>query len=240
MRWEDDQVTRYWAELCPLGLGKAPRPQFGGAPLAVPITAATWRQRITARQFPAFVVNEVTDKLRCTPENIIRCCKERCFLEALVLTIGWGSMVRRSNQIYRETLAVIDDALRTAVALMDQDGAVKGAWAVLRDDLKWSDVISSKFLHFAARALGYATDPPVPIDWKVCRGPAWRAFKSGIAKASAPVPSPLASLPGRWSDRTDSWRGYVRYMTAVRCWATARGWTTTEVENTLYDMYKDP
>jgi len=95
-------------------------------------------------------------------------------------------------------------------------------------------VITSKCLHFLSRSLGYETNPPVPIDNKVILGEAWPAFKKLIGKHNNSSHHPM---PGVWWDKADSWSGYNRYMTAINCWTDARGWTTTQLESTIFQEY---
>jgi hypothetical protein len=237
--WCLDDLTAYWADRCPLALGATSSPQFDGLGLRRPLQASTWRKRICAVSFPAFLVEKTSGRLLCTPDNIISLCRSGAYLEALVLTIGWGSMVRTSNRhIYKCGLKRIERALRDAVASIDRTRCVHGAWASLTGDLGWSDVITSKFLHFAARSSGFVADPPVPIDNRVCLGKAWPAFKGSAAALRAQSALHQPPLPHRWRDKGYGWSGYTRYMTAIRKWAVAKGWTTTQVETTLYDVYK--
>jgi hypothetical protein len=103
---------------------------------------------------------------------------------------------------------------------------------LLIKELNWTNVISSKFLHFLCRSLDFE-NPPVPIDNAVIIQKVWsRIFLPRIDKEE------INEL--KWDDRKHSFQSYNRYMTAINNWAERRGWTTTEVENSLFRcFYRD-
>ena len=83
--------------------------------------------------------------------------------------------------------------------------------------------MTSKTLHFLCRALGFQHDVPVPIDNKVILNRVWPRFKNGI---------PPSQCPQGWKGNT--FPAYCRYMTAIIEWANMKGWTTTELEPTIF------
>lgn len=124
----------------------------------------TWTQRIQKSGFPAIAKKSATGALYCSPENIITCLRDKQMLEGLALVVAWGGMARTSQYIYRETLPTIETTLLQASALIVQDQTIQDAWRLLREKLGWSSVMTSKCLHFAARSLNFAINPPVALD----------------------------------------------------------------------------
>jgi hypothetical protein len=163
----------------------------------------------------------------CSPDQIIAEFRATHYLSALVLTVFWGKMWRTADRyIYRQhQLQEIHTALQQCAESIQHTQSIQEAWDLLRRELGWTSVINSKVLHFLCRALGFEQNPPVPIDGRVIRGYVWPGFRIGI--------------PPEHRSRVLDWEGdeiscYCRYMTAIIEWAEARGWTTTQVEATLF------
>jgi hypothetical protein len=74
----------------------------------------------------------------------------------------------------------------------------------------------------------------VPIDNKVIIEEVWPTFKKLINKRRDSSDYPM---PGIWWDNSAAWSSYNRYMTAINCWAKAKGWRTTQLECTLFQEY---
>ena len=91
--------------------------------------------------------------------------------------------------------------------------------------LRWSPVLASKTLHFLCRALGFEQNPPVAIDNAVILNKVWPTWRHLVP--------PVLTLGG-WNGTSEA---YLRYMTAILIWAEARGWTTTEMEATIFEEY---
>ncbi len=91
--------------------------------------------------------------------------------------------------------------------------------------------MTSKCLHFVARGLGYEVNPPVAIDNAVILDKVWPEFWARIQATPRPWEH---DPPGRWKGGEWDWPGYQRYMTAIICWSEQRGWTTTQMEATLF------
>jgi hypothetical protein len=155
-------------------------------------------------------------------------------LEALVLVVAWGRMTRSKGNIYQKPRQIIDKTLLECLHSTEKNKGVEDAWKLLVKRLGWGDVITSKCLHFLVRSLGYETNPPVPIDNKVILGEVWPTFKKLINKHRGSSDHPM---PYGWGDMSMSWTSYNRYMTAINCWADAKGWTTTQVESTIFQEY---
>ena len=234
LNWEYDKTTAYWANrlLIPIK-SKRPTPQYDG--LDYRLWEDTWVKHILNSSFPEYCrYPQQQGSLLCSPSNIIRCYQEQKVLEALALTVAWGRMTRTKGNIYQKSNRVIEKTLSKCLRLTINTNSVEHAWNLLLRELDWGYVITSKCLHFLARSLGYESNPPVPLDNKVILNEVWPAFKKMINqhKSSSNYP-----MPGIWWDYSVSWSGYNRYMTAINCWANAVGWTTTQLENTLFEEY---
>jgi hypothetical protein len=83
--------------------------------------------------------------------------------------------------------------------------------------------MASKTLHFLCRALGFVKDAPVPIDNAVILTYVWPGFRINI---------PPSKRPHDWGGKT--FAAYCRYMTAILEWADMKGWTTSELEATIF------
>ena len=151
-----------------------------------------------------------------------------------MLIIGWGSLTRTKGGIYSQSLQQIEDTLLMCLNQTKSDNSIESSWNLLAGNLGWSYVITSKTLHFLARSLGYETNPPVPIDNKVILDEVWPAFRKTVKKERM---LGIDVMPEGWWDRVSSWQPYNRYMTAISCWANLMGWTTTQVENTIFQEY---
>jgi hypothetical protein len=160
--------------------------------------------------------------------------QNRLYTQAVAMVVSWGGMGRRSKDIYgqrsQEDIQGIDEAIRFSAVSLRNSGSIVDAWAALTGngerELGWSAVMASKTLHFLCRSLGFEDDPPIPIDNKVIRQIVWPKFRNSVPKGQRP-----ASWDG------SNFGAYCRYMTAVLTWAGQRGWTTTQMENTIFDEY---
>lgn len=218
LEWRTDPNTTSVARNYPLPLRRRkPTSQYAGHK----IRASNWRRRIlNPDEFHS-------DIITCSPFEIIKHFKAEQYLAGLALVVSWGGMARTSPYIYgRHSLRDIRDALKKCRQSIRSTRRIDDAWRVLTQDLDWSAVISSKTLHFVCRSLGYNANPPVAIDNAVILRKVWPAFKQCL---------PVNLRPQCWSGK--EFDNYNRYMTAVLEWARVRGWTTTEVETTLFDKY---
>jgi len=230
LNWERDQGTADWAKEFCLVSGY-PAEQYDGSNSQASIERA--HRATTADSFPDWCFPpERPDRLLPSPNNIIRCWQEGLELEALFLTVRWGTMGRTARFIYTEDLQGIRKLVREARRNIERDRSVQSAWELLAAELHWSQVISSKCLHFMARSLGYTDNPPVPIDNAIILKRVAPAFDQKILNLGGD-PKTL----GAWNDPRDSWAGYNCYMTAILCWAERLKWSTTKVECTLFRKY---
>ena len=163
--------------------------------------------------------------LRCSPAQIIDEFKLSHYLQAIALTICWGTMTRTKNKyIYRShDLQHIFDTLDQCAQSIKQTSSIQQSWDLLPNGLSWTPVMTSKTLHFLCRALGFEQDPPVPIDNAVILAYVWPGFRINI---------PPGQRPQDWSGKT--FAAYCRYMTAILEWADIKGWSTTELESTIF------
>jgi hypothetical protein len=138
-------------------------------------------------------------------------------------------MFRANQYIYRQHLLQdIHGTLDQCAQSISRTNSIQQSWDLLTNRLQWTNVITSKTLHFLCRALGFNENPPVPIDGGVILKYVWPGFRIGI---------PPAQRPGDWEGNT--FTAYCRYMTAILAWAQMKQppWTTTEVEATIYEEH---
>jgi hypothetical protein len=235
LKWNHDADTAYWAKRLPLPLTSTePQEQYDGRDY--PLWEDTWKKYILDTSFPGYChYPEQRGHLLCSPDNIIRCFRDGKVLEALALTVAWGTMVRTQEKIYTKSKPEIERTLLECLRLTEETNSVEDPWNLLVNDLHWSAVIASKCLHFLARSLGYETNPPVPIDNAVILKQVWPKFKRMIKGQRTPDDPPVCQ---RWRSRDASWDPYNRYMTAIVCWSGLKAWTTTELENTVFKEYR--
>jgi hypothetical protein len=72
----------------------------------------------------------------------------------------WGTNPR----IYRHSLDDIHSALDQCSRSIRHTNSIEQSWDILTTGLQWTNVITSKILHFLCRALDIQQDPPVVID----------------------------------------------------------------------------
>lgn len=218
LEWRLDHLTRTAVRDFPLTLRRrTPAPQYDGHTFRT----SSWRHRILDSD--AFLGDIIT----CSPSEIIRHFQAEQELAGLALVVSWGGMARASRYIYdRYSLLVIHEALVECRRSINNTKNIEHAWHVLTEDLNWSAVISSKTLHFVCRSLGYTTNAPVAIDNAVILRKVWPAFRQQV---------PQNIRLKNWSGKP--FQNYNRYMTAILEWASALGWTTTEIETSLFAEY---
>jgi hypothetical protein len=214
MIWRVDEVTRLAAQSFPL-LIRASEPSTQDHGGNFNPTEWTYYLRL-GDVFP-------TGLSKAGPDQIIAEFQAQHYLPALALTIRWGTMWRTKKYILRQhRLEDIHDTLDRCAESICRTQSIEQSWNFLTNDLQWTNVITSKTLHFLCRALGFNQDPPVPIDNKVILDRVWPAFRVGI---------PPERRPQDWSG--NSFAAYSRYMTAIIEWGQIRNWTTTQVEATI-------
>jgi hypothetical protein len=162
------------------------------------------------------------------PENIIKCFQNKKVLEALALIVSWGGMARTKKYIYQKGHATIKQNLLSCFDLIYNQRNIEDSFKALRTNLSWTSIMISKCLHFLARSLSFDINPPVPLDGGVILKNVWPKFRSQIIDYPPPAP---------WLQYYE-WSEYNRYMTAINCWAQMKKWTTTQIENTIYEEYK--
>jgi 8-oxoguanine DNA glycosylase-like protein len=223
LTWTQDNPTATAAQQFPLPLrATAPAAQFAG----FNFSPRSWDRRVLTRNgWPV-------GPLVSSPQEIISLFAAGKCLEGLAMVVSWGRMWRQPNTVYgARHLEAIDAALRASAASIQQTNSVAGAWALLTshgtDQLGWSAVLTSKTLHFLCRALGFTKNPPVAIDGLVIRDTVWPAWRRIV---------PPTVLPRDW--KGDSLEAYLRYMTAILVWAERRGWTTPQLEATIFAEYR--
>lgn len=232
LKWNYDETTAYWANRGILPFPPSPQKQFEGSPLV----ENSWKKHLINNSFPEYCRHpNKPGYLLCSPSNIIRCFKNDKVLEALVLTIVWGAMTRtKGKSIYTQPNKIIEEVLLKCMELTKRKNSVMDSWNLLVNELKWSAVITSKCLHFLVRSLDYEINPPVPIDNTVIIKKVWPKFKE-LVKGQRISGDP--SMYEGWWSYDASWDAYNRYMTAINCWSKLKGWTTTQIENTIFKVF---
>lgn len=235
LNWQFDETTEYWAKrlIIPIVESKHPEPQYDG--MDYRLWEETWKKHILQDSFPDYChYPNHEGSLLCSPANIIRCFSEQKMLEGLALTVAWGRMTRSKGNIYKQSNQIIEETLLNCRKSIEKSNNISDSWNLLVGRLMWSNVITSKCLHFLARSLGYAANPPVPIDNKVILRRVWPTFEKMITNKFNQAAD---KFPEEWWDKSNSWSSYNRYMTAINCWASSIGWTTTELESTIFQEY---
>ena len=216
MNWQLDNATKTAAR-------KYPLPIYSGSPIAQDPGFSVMATDFQTRLRPGDVF--ALTSLECSPSQIIGEFKLSHHLQAVALTICWGTMTRTKNKyIYRShALQHIVDTLDQCAQSITKTSSIQQSWDLLVNGLSWTPVMSSKTLHFLCRALGFEQDPPVPIDNAVILAYVWPGFRINI---------PPGQRPMDWSGKT--FAAYCRYMTAILEWADIKGWNTTELESTIF------
>lgn len=223
MNWQFDQATEVAARQYPHPLLEGePVGQFAGRTFR----PASWHRRTLHQQWPA------GEQLLSSPNAIIELFRAGAYLEARAMVVSWGTMSRGSAAIWGgRDLGQIEQTLTACAASIQRTGSLECSWAALTraapDGLGWTAVAASKTLHFLARSLGFEERPPVALDGAVIRDRVWPAFIAPIRRGQRPQ---------GW--RGNDFEAYARYMTAICIWAELRGWTTTQMEATLFHHYR--
>lgn len=162
-----------------------------------------------------------------SPENIMDAFQQGRFLAGLALVVSWGTMWRRPEGIYTAELNVIEATLSVCYEEIQDSESIEQAWAILENDLKWSNVMISKTLHFMCRALGFTIDTPVALDNAVILEQVWPTL---VRYADPQI------IPDNWRD---GYEGYSRYMTFINNLRENHypGWTNTDIEATLFTRF---
>ena len=225
MIWTTDQPTQTAARDYPLPIyASVPFPQDPGGNF----DPASWQAHLRPGEdvFPL-------GASKSSPALIIAEFQAAHYLPALALTVCWGTMSRTNRYIYRQhPLQDIHNALDECGQSISRTGSIQESWDLLTQRLQWTNVITSKTLHFLCRALGVEQDPPVPIDDGVILNYVWPGFRIGIPPAER-----RAVRGWDWEGMTrNAYAAYYRYMTAILTWGQMKQppWTTTEVESTIY------
>lgn len=229
--WPADSNTQSWAAVVRPNLPPTPHSQFAGNYLRVAHWAAAGR--LGPGFPPAYVLP--AGCVLSSPSNIVKCFTAGLHLEAIALTTVWGLMTKTTPKIYAAGSPAVTAGVAAVSTLLGTPvvhaAAIAAGFATLTGaPLNWSPIMTSKVLHFLARACAHLSDPPVPFDRAVSVGCVWPAFLNAM-RALPPRLGPGVPVPKQW---TLDWSGYQRYMTAITTWSAAAGWTTTDIEATIF------
>lgn len=218
--WPTDEDTQSAALRFPLRVNSTqPLPQYAGTTF----NANNWTRRIRADDsFPG-------ERMISSPGQIISEFEAEHYLPAFALVVSWGGMVRTASKIYGDHRPeLIHEMLCECASDIKTTHSIETSWKRLTEQLNWSSVVISKTLHFLCRAvLKDDLHPPVAIDALIIRNRVWWCFRHGIQQ----------KRPKDWEG--NSFEAYCRYMTAIRTWADAKNWTTTQLEATIFAEYSD-
>lgn len=157
------------------------------------------------------------------PKNIISCFKNEKILEAVYLVTIWGGMSRTNTKtIYIKEKSKIKNVILDCKESILQSNKISNSWNLLVNELEWSNVMTSKTLHFLTRSLGYVDNPAVPIDNKIFINELWPILIKNIE---------MNERPKNWKNGLP---GYLRYMTFINWICKRYTLSTTQVENTLF------
>ncbi|MCB1160163.1 MAG: hypothetical protein H7A25_21145 [Leptospiraceae bacterium] len=231
--WQPDPVTLYWAKTTTLTLidrNQADNDDYFYEVMTKRFNPSSWKKYILKPDFPEFVFKE--NSLNSCPSNIMECFKRKQYLEGLVLTVIWGNMVRTANKIYQKDLKTIQEELAKLPELIEESSSIESSWNVLTQKLGWSKVMSSKYLHFLTRSMGYEQNHPVAIDNRAIIDGLWPA----LVRLFKEQGDTTRQLPKPWNT-DDSFETFNRYMTLINYWAELCSVPNIRVEVTLFMMY---
>lgn len=219
MYWKDNSITKNAAsEFCAISRYKIPAKQYPGYDFS-PRNWQTWV--LQPSQWSSA-------KLKSSPDEIIYQLSNHRYTQALALVVAWGGMQRTKAKIIgSNSLSEIEAILRSCSHDITSSRSIKIAWEKLTSELGWTDVIKSKTLHFLCRSLGFNKNPPVAIDTAIIKKQLWPLWKNKTA------------ISASWTDDNFSFEAYIRYMTVIRTWARLKGWTTTDVEATIFHKFSN-
>jgi len=214
LSWQLDAATQAAVQKYPLMLhSEAPKEQYQGH------QAAVAKLRLGTDGAPD------SPYITCSPARIIEDFTAGRYLSGIALTISWGGMDRTKNlYVYRShTLERLQNSLEECAQSIKHAASIEKSWEILTRGLYWSNVMTSKTLHFLCRPLNFA-NPPVPIDKERVLKHVWPRFSE---------PIPLNDRPLGWAG--NEFAAYSRYMTFILELRTLgnRNWTTTQVESTI-------
>lgn len=152
MNWNINQQITDIALHIHVDLADADTEQYPGRA----INTNLWKNFTISRNFPPELVV-------CSPANIIECFQDDLFLEGLILTINWGKMNKTVEKIFNQDVRTIDECLKKCKEDISQHHSINNSWDWLTIELGWTNVMTSKVLHFLCRSLNL-TKVPVPID----------------------------------------------------------------------------
>lgn len=202
--WYLDAVTAAWANKVILIRSPRPNQQYDGT--SYRMWEDNWKKYILAPAYSRYCCYPgQPGYLLASPSNIVACIQEEKVLQALALVVAWGSMVRTAPKIYTKPLAEIEELLIQSIRLVKADESVESSWNFLVDNLQWSAVITSKYLHFLTRAIGYEQNPPVPIDNAIILDKVWPEFKK---KVKAHFGFDASTPQFKWWSYSSDWRAY--------------------------------
>jgi hypothetical protein len=155
--------------------------------------ARQYQGKVEKRNDYARLATNNNPKVDSSPRAIISSAQNNQWRSFLLQVGRWGDMIpgpygASFNNIYEanhpydvteDRLGEIETALDQAYDMLKNEKEFEKIWNRL-SELKWSNVMTSKCLHFMARAAGVQGVIPVPIDNAMSRQWLWPAFKSAV------------------------------------------------------------
>lgn len=195
------------------------------------INTNLWKNFTLSRNFPPELVV-------CSPANIIKCFQDDLFLEGLILTINWGKMNKTVEKIFNQDIRTIDECLKKCKEDISQHHSINNSWEWLAKHLAWTNVMSSKILHFLCRSLGHIK-VPVPIDnaqiLKKFRPLLAELLYNNYEELQETIPQINNYMS--WGQNQDyTFGSYERYMNFIMAWSPNGNTTAFEVR--LFNLLK--
>ena len=177
----------------------------------------------------------VARSTKSSPGNIIAEMSKGNYMLALDMVISWGGMDRTINHIYTTSSSWrnsptgrnINTEISSMISDIKSTHNIANSWNLCRENLGWSSVITSKFLHFLYRSI-YPSDVEVPVAYDNAK-----IKKCLAADFYASTGVRLFPAVG-----VRSYSEYECYLSAIFEWRKILGWaTTTDVEATIFAGY---
>lgn len=221
LNWQIDESAQFWANILVIDIEGADAHQYAGHEININL----WKNLTLSRTFP-------NDSIVCSPENIMKCFQKDMFLEGLILTINWGGMSGTIESIYKQPLEDIHNNIGSCKKSILETNSIEKSWNLLTVELSWTNVMSSKLLHFLTRSLDY-TNVPVPIDRAHIIGKIAKAYRGKIKEIRNNYPG--ESIPKTWG--SSGYPNYISYMNTIIKWAEHYHISTTELESRIFNKY---
>lgn len=191
------------------------------------INTNLWKNFTINRNFPS-------DLVVCSPANIIKCFQKDLFLEGLILTTNWGKMSGTVETIYQQDIETIREWLKKCKEDINLNNSIQNSWDWLTTELGWTNVMTSKLLHFLCRSLGY-NNVPAPIDGSRIIGKFKPHLRNFLIENMDAFDLNLTIIKDLLSWDNNDYNSYLKYMGFILQWSDG---ATIEFESRLFNNLK--